>query len=126
MADESRYVAKLPLVPAQTAQDFGRTDDACPKVEGIGEIVEIPLRGIDVAQRAQSIERAAFWRWRENRYWAPSISDLDRFAVFDASQQLAGALPQLPHPNGCHVLLIAQFGRRTVRSSSAQRSRPFA
>lgn len=77
------------------------------KDQRFGQVIEIAHRRVDLTQGAQPIERAALGRRREKRDRAPSIRDLNRFPLLDASQQLAGPLSELPDADGCHVLLIA-------------------
>jgi hypothetical protein len=95
-------------VGAKTSKHGGRGFDAAVEGKWFGQLVKISLRWLEIAQGAQAVERAAFRRRRENRHPAPSIRDLDRFALFDATQELAGPLPELSDTNGRHVLLIAQ------------------
>src|SRR3990172_1193255 len=108
MAEESRYVATSALVRAQTMKHVGWVFDARRKDERFGQVIEIGRRRVDLTRGAQPIERAALRRWREQRDRAPPVRHLDRFALLDASQQLAGPLSELPDAAGCHVLLIAQ------------------
>ena len=95
-------------MPPQTTEHFGGAFNFRRKDERLGQVIEIVRRTVDLAHGAQPIERATLRQWREKRDRAPSIRDLNRFASFDASQQFAGALSELPDPDGCHVLLIAQ------------------
>jgi hypothetical protein len=80
-------------VGAQATKHAGWGFDGAREHERFGQLVEIPLRWFDIAEGAQAVERTAFWRRRQNRHPAPPIGDLDGFAPFDATQQLAGALP---------------------------------
>lgn len=81
---------------AQTTEHFGWAFDPPRQYKWVGQVVEVPFRGFDLAQRAHSIKRAAFGRRRENRDTAPPVRDLDRFASFDTSQELAGSLSDGP------------------------------
>ena len=108
MAEESRYVARSALVPPQTTEHFGWVLNPRRKDERFGQVIEIARRRVDLAQGAQPIDRATLRCRREKRDRAAAIRDLDRFALLDASQQLAGPLSELPDADGCHVLLIAQ------------------
>jgi hypothetical protein len=99
----------LALVPTQTTEHVGWVFYPPRQDEWFGQVVEIPFSRVDVAQGAQPIERAAVWRRGENRYSTSPIRDFDCFALFDPSEELAGALSEFPDTYGSHVLLIAQF-----------------
>jgi hypothetical protein len=83
--------------------------------ERFGQVVEAPSGGLDLAQGTHTIELGTSGRRRKDRDAAPPVRDLDRLALFDASQELAGPLPEFPDPDRCHVLLIAH----TVGSGQA-------
>ncbi len=93
---------------AQTTEHFGWAFNPRPKYQWVGQVVEVPFGGFDLAQGTHSIKRAAFGRRRENRHPAPPVRDLNRFALFDASQDLAGSLSEFADADRHHVLLIAQ------------------
>jgi hypothetical protein len=94
-------------VLTETTEHFGGTFDAWRKDEWRGQFVEIALCGFDVSQGAQPFQWIAVRRWREDRYGAPPICHLDRFALLDAAQEFARPLAEFPDPNGYHRLLIA-------------------
>jgi hypothetical protein len=99
---------------AQTTEHFGWAFDPPRQYKWVGQVIEVPFRGFDLAQRAHSIKRAAFGRRRENRDTAPPVCDLDRFASFDTSQELAGSLSEFANADRYHVLLIAQSLNRRL------------
>ena len=95
------------MLPEATER-FGRAFDSRREDERFGQVVEIPLRRFDVAQGAQPIKRVTFRRRRENRHSASPIRDLDRFALFGATEEFTGPLSEFPDADGRHVLLIAR------------------
>jgi hypothetical protein len=97
MADESRYVATASaLVATQTAEHVGWVFYPLWQDEWLGQVIEISFSAVDVAQRAQLIEWAAFRRRREYRHSAPPVRHFDCFALFDPPEELAGALSECP------------------------------
>jgi hypothetical protein len=91
----------------QATEHGGWVVDSRVEDERRRQISEIRRRGVDIPHGPEPVERAPFRRRRENRYPPPPIRDLDRFASFDASQELAGPLPKLSDADRSHVLLIA-------------------
>ena len=98
-------------MPAKPTEHFRRAFGSRREDERFGQLVEISLRWFDITQGAQTIKRGTFRRRRKNRDWTPPIRDLDRFALFDATQEFAGSLSEFSNTDGRHVLLIAQWGR---------------
>jgi hypothetical protein len=75
------------------------------------QFVQISHRRAYLASRAQPLERARLGQRRKQGHGAAPIGHLDRFPRRDPAQELARALPQLPHAHTRHVLLIAQHGQ---------------
>lgn len=109
MADESRYVATvLSVVATQATEHGGGVLYPLCQDERFGQVIEIPLGGVDVARGAEPFKWAAVRRRRENRHATSPVRDFDCFPLFNPPEELAGALSEFPDTNGCHVLLIAQ------------------
>jgi hypothetical protein len=84
------------LVLAKSTEHFRRAFGSHREHERFGQFVEISRRWFDVTQGTQTIERGTFRRRRKNRHSTPPIRDLDRFALFDATEEFTGPLPEFP------------------------------
>ena len=90
--------------------------------ERLGQVVEIPLGRLEVAEGAQTIERVPARQRREIRHQPSTVGDLDRLSLFDATQEFTDPLSQLPNTNRCHVLLIPCGATRQRDGDGRRRS----
>jgi len=91
-ADESTYVARSPLIATQPLEDTRRGGLPRSQRQGLRQVVQVPTGRLEVAGRAQAVDRTLIREWREHGHRPPSVGDLDRLPGLDPSQQLAGSL----------------------------------
>src|SRR6266542_3027628 len=80
-----------------------------------GQLVEISHSRAYLAGGAQPLQRPRLRQRREQRHGATPVGHLNRLPRRDPTQELARALPQLPHADTRHVLLIAQVRAQQYR-----------
>ena len=100
-------MALLALITSEACEHARRRFLARSQGQRVGHVVQVVPAGDEVARGDEALDRVAVRQWGKHGDRAASVGDLDRLAGFDTPQQLARPLPELPHSNSRHVLVVA-------------------
>src|ERR1700730_14144554 len=100
-------MARSALIAPEALQCLRRRLLAPRQPQWVRQVVPVSLARDEVARCPEALHRTLLWYWGEDGHPPATIRHLNWLAGFDPPEKLTGSLPELPHSNGGHVLLVA-------------------
>ncbi len=100
-------MARSALIASKALEHYRRRLKAPRQRQRIWEIIEITFAWNEVAGSLEAVNRTLARQGGQDGHRTAPVCYLHRLARFDPSEKLTRSLPQLPHSDAGHVLVVA-------------------